>query len=185
MERFHLSRIESYHIEGPALMLERILVSILDPKNSVSGYLMERRNLFFNTCRNIHPDILPSLWFGVLTDVDYVADFEKRIEFMLSATICWLWTVGLSFMERLGKVLYDYETKRFRRQLRDLTEFKMNMKNDADWKNDNDSYDYQGNHLITEIAVQTFFTFPDFQIVFNLPLPLKKIFYKQCNYLPV
>jgi hypothetical protein len=76
--------------------------------------------------------------YGFLTDLAYVADFEKSIEFMLSATIYCngdgifnddkydYETLGHPFMKRLGEVIYEYETKRYRRHLPDLTEFKIN-----------------------------------------------------------
>lgn len=74
--------------------------------------------------------------YGFLTDVAYVADFNKNIEFMLSATIYCnsdgifnddkydYDTVGLPFMKHLGQMIYDHEAARLRRHLPDLTEFK-------------------------------------------------------------
>lgn len=75
--------------------------------------------------------------FGFLTDVAYIADFDKNIEFMLSATIYCnndgilnddkydYQTTGFPFMKELGKLLYDYELKRDRLQQPDLSGFKM------------------------------------------------------------
>jgi hypothetical protein len=75
--------------------------------------------------------------YGFLTDMAYVVDFEKRIEFMLSATIYCnsdgifnddqydYDTLGLPFMKYLGQVFYNYESARPRQYPPDLTEFKM------------------------------------------------------------
>jgi beta-lactamase class A len=75
--------------------------------------------------------------YGCLTDVAYIADFDNKIEFMLSATIYCnsdgvmnddfydYDTVGLPFMKHLGQVLYDYEQKRARKYKPDLSKFKM------------------------------------------------------------
>jgi hypothetical protein len=75
--------------------------------------------------------------YGFLTDVAYIVDFERKIEFMVSATIyCNTDGIinddrydyekyGFSFMKYVGQVLYDYEVSRNRKHLPDLTEFKM------------------------------------------------------------
>lgn len=75
--------------------------------------------------------------YGFLTDVAYIIDFEQNIEFMLSATIYAnadgilnddkydYETIGLSFMEKLGKLVYDYEVKRKRTHQPDLSKFKI------------------------------------------------------------
>lgn len=75
--------------------------------------------------------------YGFLTDVAYIADFEKKIEFMLSATVYAnadgilnddqydYETVGLPFLEKLGKLVYDYEAKRKRTYEPDLSKFKL------------------------------------------------------------
>jgi hypothetical protein len=75
--------------------------------------------------------------YGFLTDVAYIVDFEKNIEFMLSATIYCnadgvlnddrydFDTVGLPFLEKLGQQVYDYELKRKRRYSPDLSKFKV------------------------------------------------------------
>lgn len=73
--------------------------------------------------------------YGFLTDIAYIADFEKNIEFMLSATIYCnsdgmlnddkydYETIGFPFMKNLGKIIYDYELKRQRRIQPDLMSF--------------------------------------------------------------
>jgi hypothetical protein len=75
--------------------------------------------------------------YGFLTDAAYVVDFEKGVEFMLSASISCnsdgiynddkyeYDTVGFPFMKRLGEVIYDYETKREKKQLPELSKFKI------------------------------------------------------------
>jgi len=75
--------------------------------------------------------------YGFLTDVAYIVDFEKNIEFMLSATIYCnadgvlnddhydFDTVGLPFLEKLGQQVYDYELKRHRKNIPDLSKFKV------------------------------------------------------------
>lgn len=75
--------------------------------------------------------------YGFLTDVAYIVDFDKNIEFMLSATLYCnsdgiindnkydYETVGFPFMKNLGKVIYDYEATRTRPRP-DLLLFKLN-----------------------------------------------------------
>ena len=75
--------------------------------------------------------------YGCLTDVAYVADFDKNIEFMLSARIYCnsdgrlgddkydYENIGFPFMKHLGQVIYDYELQRQRPRKPDLSEFKM------------------------------------------------------------
>jgi hypothetical protein len=75
--------------------------------------------------------------YGFLTDVAYIVDFEKNIEFMLSATIYCnadgvlnddrydFDTVGLPFLEKLGQLMYEYEVKRERTTVPDLSRFKV------------------------------------------------------------
>lgn len=75
--------------------------------------------------------------YGFLTDVSYFVDFDKKVEFMLSATIYCnsdgilnddkydYETVGLPFMKQLGRIIYDFELKRKRNYAPDLYGFKM------------------------------------------------------------
>lgn len=75
--------------------------------------------------------------YGFLTDITYFADFDKKIEFMLSATIYCnkdgvlnddkydYEEVGYPFMKQLGRVIYQYEIKRQKNFLPDLSKFKM------------------------------------------------------------
>ncbi len=71
--------------------------------------------------------------YGQLTDIAYVVDFDKKIEFLVSATIYCnkdeilnddkydYDTVGLPFLKNLGEALYEYELKRKRNNSPDLS----------------------------------------------------------------
>jgi hypothetical protein len=75
--------------------------------------------------------------YGSLSDVAYIVDFDKKIEFMVSARIYCnsdgilnddkydYDTIGLPLMKQLGKVIYEYELNRGRRYSPDLSELKM------------------------------------------------------------
>jgi hypothetical protein len=74
--------------------------------------------------------------YGFLLDIAYVADFDKKVEFMLSAVIYCnkdgilnddaydYDTVGFPFMKYLGEAIYAHELSRLRQHTPDLTEFK-------------------------------------------------------------
>lgn len=73
--------------------------------------------------------------YGHLLDVAYVADFKNHIEFFLSAVIYCnndgilnddkydYETIGIPFMKHLGEMIYDYELKRQRKYVPDLSSF--------------------------------------------------------------
>jgi Beta-lactamase enzyme family len=75
--------------------------------------------------------------YGFLTDIAYVVDFEKNIEFALSATMYVnadetfnddkyeYEKVGWPFMKNLGKAIYDYEVTRERKFKPNLNKFKI------------------------------------------------------------
>lgn len=75
--------------------------------------------------------------YGFLLDIAYVVDFDKRVEFMLSAVInvnkdgilgddqYEYETTGLPFLNNLGKMIYEYELQRPRKYLPDLSRFKV------------------------------------------------------------
>jgi hypothetical protein len=75
--------------------------------------------------------------YGFLTDIAYIVDFEKNIEFALSATIYVnadetfnddkyeYVKVGWPFMKNLGKAIYDYELTRERKCKPNLNKFKI------------------------------------------------------------
>jgi Beta-lactamase enzyme family len=74
--------------------------------------------------------------YGQMLDVAYVVDYEKGVEFFLSAvTYCNsdgiinddkydYKTIGQPFMKNLGQVIYNYEVQRSKQHLPDLSEFK-------------------------------------------------------------
>lgn len=76
--------------------------------------------------------------YGQLTDVAYIVDFEKKIEFFVSATIYCnqdeilnddqydYKNIGLPFMKNLGRVLYTYEQSRQRNITPDLSSVQFN-----------------------------------------------------------
>lgn len=73
--------------------------------------------------------------YGQLVDVAYIADFENKIEFFVSAAITCNTdgilnddkydydTIGFPFMKNLGRALYQYELKRTKKILPDLSAF--------------------------------------------------------------
>ena len=79
--------------------------------------------------------------YGFLTDIAYIIDTEKKIEFMLCATIYCnsdgilnddkydYETVGYPFMKHLGQLIYEYELKRKRKFVPNLNEFIIDYKN--------------------------------------------------------
>lgn len=76
--------------------------------------------------------------YGFLTDASYVADFENKVEFFLSAVVYTneneifndnvyeYKTVGLPFLYQLGQTIYQHELKRKRKYSPDLSQFKIN-----------------------------------------------------------
>lgn len=75
--------------------------------------------------------------YGCLTDISYVADFNNKVEFMLTATIYVnsdgvlndnkydYETIGWPFMYKLGQAIYKYELGRKRKYAPNLSAFKM------------------------------------------------------------
>ncbi len=75
--------------------------------------------------------------YGEMIDVAYIVDFEKNIEFFLSAAIdCTVDgvinndnyaydSIGYPFMKNLGRVIYDHELTRKRNNIPELSQFKM------------------------------------------------------------
>lgn len=74
--------------------------------------------------------------YGFLTDVCYLADFNNRIEFFISATIYCnsdeifnddkydYSAIGYSFLKALGRIIYEYELKRLKKYKPDLSAFR-------------------------------------------------------------
>ncbi len=89
------------------------------------------------TNRNIRIFNVVGQSYGFLSDIAYVADFQNKIEFMLSAVIYVnsdgiindgkydYDKIGFPFLGDLGRVIYDYEKKRNRATVPDLSEFKI------------------------------------------------------------
>lgn len=79
--------------------------------------------------------------YGFLIDAAYIVDFDKKIEFMLSALIYCnkdgilnddkydFDEVGLPFMKNLGRLIYDFELNRVRTCAPDLSTFKFDYRN--------------------------------------------------------
>lgn len=75
--------------------------------------------------------------YGFLLDNAYIVDFEKGIEFMISAVLLCnkdeifnddkydYDTIGFPFMKNLGQLLYNHEISRPRKHKPDLSKFKM------------------------------------------------------------
>jgi hypothetical protein len=75
--------------------------------------------------------------YGFLTDVSYVVDFNRGIEFMLAATLYVnsdgvlndgkydYKTVGWPFLYQLGQTVYQFEQKRKRHFRPDLSAFRL------------------------------------------------------------
>lgn len=80
--------------------------------------------------------------YGFLTDIAYVADFENKIEFFLSATIYCnsdgifnddkydYDSIGYPFFKHLGQTIYDYELKREKKHVPDLSKFVVDYSKD-------------------------------------------------------
>ena len=76
--------------------------------------------------------------YGFLIDAAYIVDYKNNIEFMLSAVIHCnsdgifnddqydYDSVGFPFMKNLGRVIYNYELKRQRKQVPDLSSMRLN-----------------------------------------------------------
>jgi hypothetical protein len=78
--------------------------------------------------------------YGYLIDCAYIVNYDKKIEFMLSAVIYVnkdgiindnkyeYYSVGFPFMADLGNVIYNYEYKRKKNYLPDLSNFNLRNK---------------------------------------------------------
>ena len=74
--------------------------------------------------------------YGFLTDATYFADLENGIEFMLSGTIHCnsdeifnddkydYDIIGLPFMKDVGRLIYQHELSRTKKNIPDLSKFK-------------------------------------------------------------
>ncbi|HEX2627790.1 MAG TPA: serine hydrolase [Chitinophagaceae bacterium] len=115
------------------------------PKYDTSEYYDSYVKFFFRNPSHTMPQGVRVFnkvgWaYGCLTDVSYIADFNNKVEFMLSATIYVnsdgvlndnkyeYTTVGWPFLYQLGQAMYQYELKRKRKSVPDLSAFKMEYK---------------------------------------------------------
>jgi hypothetical protein len=76
--------------------------------------------------------------YGTLTDNAYIIDLENKVEFLLTATILVnengvfnddqyeYQTIGLPFLANLGRIIFEYEYKRKKKNLPDLSKFNIN-----------------------------------------------------------
>lgn len=79
--------------------------------------------------------------YGFLIDAAYFADFENHVEFFLSAVIYCnsdgifnddkydYDSIGFPFMKNLGRVIYEYEVKRYRKKMPNLSAFQFQYAN--------------------------------------------------------
>lgn len=85
--------------------------------------------------KNLRSFNKPGDAYGHLLDVAYIVDYDKGVEFFLSAVIYCnsdgilnddkydYNTIGLPFMKHLGKIIYEYELKRPKKQQPDFSNF--------------------------------------------------------------
>jgi hypothetical protein len=122
----------------------RKYMSMFPRESTFPQYILKGENCKFFVCDEGQKDSSlyirvfnkPGGAYGFLTDVAYVADFKNNIEFMVSAIIYCnsdgifnddkydYDEMGLPFFKHLGEVLYDYELKRERKFVPDLSAFK-------------------------------------------------------------
>lgn len=113
-----------------------------DPEYDTTEYYDTHVKLLYYGAEKVKPN--PSIRifnkegdaYGFLTDIAYIVDFDKKIEFMLSATIFCdtdgvinddkveYNTIGYPFMKALGQVVYQYESQRKREYVPELSKFK-------------------------------------------------------------
>ena len=82
----------------------------------------------------------PGWSYGFLTDAAYIVDFKNNIEFMISASIYTnsdavlnddkyeYETIGYPFFKETGNIIYQYELKRPRKYVPDLSTFRINYR---------------------------------------------------------
>jgi hypothetical protein len=113
-----------------------------DPKYDTSLFYDSYVKFFFrDSSRRLPPGVRVFNkvgWsYGFLTDVSYVADFERGVEFMLAATLYVnsdgvlndgkyeYNTIGYPFLFELGQTIYRYEINRQRKYRPDLSDFRI------------------------------------------------------------
>ena len=119
------------------------------PKYDSSIYFDSYVKFFFKSGSKNIPDHIRIFnktgWaYGCMTDVSYIADFKNKVEFMLTATIYVnsdgimnddkyeYDTIGLPVLYQLGQYFYQYELKRKREHMPDLSRFEMDYEKQKD-----------------------------------------------------
>ena len=112
------------------------------PKYDTAKYFDSYVKFFFRgTNRHLPPNVRVFNkvgWaYGFMTDISYVADFNNKVEFMLSATVYVnsdgilndnrydYDSIGYPFMYELGQTIYNYELKRKRTYKPNLSKFRI------------------------------------------------------------
>lgn len=112
------------------------------PKYDTSVYYDSYVKFFFRSPAHVMPPHVRVFnkvgWaYGCLTDVSYVADFDNKVEFMLSVTVYVnsdgilndgkydYDQIGWPFLRKVGQAIYQYELNRPRRFAPDLSRFGM------------------------------------------------------------
>lgn len=112
------------------------------PKYDTSVYCDSYVKNYFKNATHKIPSYIrvfnkPGWAYGFLTDISYVADFENKVEFMLSCTLYVnsdgvlndnkydYDSIGYPFLYTLGQSIYQYELKRKRKHKPDLGKFIM------------------------------------------------------------
>ena len=116
--------------------------STFPPYDTATYYDAYGKNLLYGAQRGSMPKNIRIFnkegdAYGHLLDIAYIVDFDKNIEFFLSAEIYCnkdgvmnddkydYETIGYPFMKNLGKVIYDYDANRKKAHYPDLSQFKM------------------------------------------------------------
>ena len=138
-QRFHLSKAD-YHFLYQ--YLSQFPSETNYPKYDSTQYYDSYVKFYF---RNGHPHLPEGVrvfnkvgWaYGFLIDVSYVVDFKNKVEYMLTSTVYVnsdgilndnhydYDTVGWPFLYDLGQTIYEYELKRKREFVPDLSQFKI------------------------------------------------------------
>ncbi len=116
--------------------------TLYPPYDSVAYYDAYGKNLLYGSQKGSLPKNIRIFnkegdAYGHLLDIAYIVDFDKKIEFFLSAEIYCnkdgvmnddkydYDSIGYPFMKNLGRVMYDYEIKRKRTHAPDLVKAKL------------------------------------------------------------
>ncbi len=103
--------------------------------DSLTNYFIYGRDKNSEINKNIKIFNIVGLSYGFAIDIAYIIDIENNIEFFLSAVIYtnnnntindgkYEYYTGFAFLKNLSLAVYNYELKRKRKHIPDLTEFK-------------------------------------------------------------